>query len=161
LIERLVEDKHLIVLLNNTGGTKLDEMSQNIRKILYSEPHKEPQRPISQLLYKTILERGVGSAVNQYWELKANQPEVYDFGEFELEFVGRHLLKIKKNMEAIEILKLNVESHPKIPMVFDSLGDAYRASGKKELAIKNYTKALELDPNNRNLAEKIRNLTNR
>src|SRR4051794_9055442 len=89
--ERLVEDKHLIVLLNNTGGTKLGEMSQKIRKILYSEPHKEPQRPISQLLYKTILEGGVGAALNQYRELKANQPEVYDFGEFELEFVGRHL----------------------------------------------------------------------
>jgi CubicO group peptidase (beta-lactamase class C family) len=161
LIERLLEDKHLIVLLNNTGGTKLGEMSQNIRKILYSEPHKEPQRPISQTLYKTILERDVESAVRQYRELKANQPEVYDFGEFELEFVGRHLLKIKKNMEAIEILKLNVEAHPKIPMVYDSLGDAYRETGNKELAIKHYAKALELDPNNRNLVGKMKNLIDR
>jgi tetratricopeptide (TPR) repeat protein len=46
-------------------------------------------------------------------------------------------------------------------MVYDSLGDAYRETGNKELAIKHYAKALELDPNNRNLVGKMKNLIDR
>lgn len=36
---RLVGDKNLIVLLNNTGGTRLDEMAKNIAAILYDKPY--------------------------------------------------------------------------------------------------------------------------
>jgi len=44
------------------------------------------------------------------------------------------------------IFKLNVMLHPGSANVYDSLADAYLKSGNKELAIKNYQKALELDP---------------
>lgn len=43
LIERIPEDKHLIVLLNNTGGTRLDEMAQAIKKVLYGEAAAMPK----------------------------------------------------------------------------------------------------------------------
>jgi hypothetical protein len=36
---RLISDKSLIVLFNNTGGTKLGEMAQNIAAILYDKPY--------------------------------------------------------------------------------------------------------------------------
>ena len=40
---RLVDDRHLIVLLNNTGGTKLGEMSRSITGILYGKNYDLPK----------------------------------------------------------------------------------------------------------------------
>ena len=47
IITRLPESRNLIVLLNNTGGTKLGEMSQKIAGILFGKPYTAPKRDIS------------------------------------------------------------------------------------------------------------------
>ena len=39
LISRMLEEKHLIVLFNNTGGARLEEIGRNIRGILYDKPY--------------------------------------------------------------------------------------------------------------------------
>ncbi len=59
---------------------------------------------------------------------------------------------------AIEIFKLNVESHPESSNVYDSLGEAYMLNGQKDLAIKNYKKSLELNPKNANAVEMLKRL---
>jgi CubicO group peptidase (beta-lactamase class C family) len=53
-----------------------------------------------------------------------------------------------KHPEAIEIFKLNVQLYPDSWSVYDSLGEAYANTGQKDLAIKNYQKSLELNPQN-------------
>lgn len=58
----------------------------------------------------------------------------------------------KKVAEAIEVFKVNVENHPDSANVHDSLGEAYEAAGKLDLARAGYEKAIELgtgknDPN--------------
>jgi cytochrome c-type biogenesis protein CcmH/NrfG len=45
---------------------------------------------------------------------------------------------------------LNVEAFPQSSNVYDSLGEAYMANGDKELAIRNYEKSIELNPQNTN-----------
>jgi len=46
LITRMVDDQHLVVLLNNTGGgTKLNDVTTVIRNILYDMPFKLPENP--------------------------------------------------------------------------------------------------------------------
>ena len=57
---------------------------------------------------------------------------------------------MNKIREAIEIFKLNVEEYPEAFNPYDSLGEAYMVNGNKELAVKNFTKALEIDPENLN-----------
>ena len=42
--------------------------------------------------------------------------------------------------------------------MYDSLGEAYAAAGKKELAIENYEKSLHLDPKNDNAKERLKKL---
>ena len=44
------DSKNLIVLLNNTGGTKLGEMSEKIFGILFGKPYKAPIRDIAETL---------------------------------------------------------------------------------------------------------------
>ena len=158
LITRMPDSKNLIVLLNNTGGTKLGEMSQKIAGILFGKPYKPPVRDIAELMYPTVMEKDVQAAITQYRDLKANQKDAYDFGPMQLNGLGYRLLQMKRVRDAIEIFKLNVEMYPQNANVYDSLGEAYLESGDKSLAIQNYKKSLELNPRNENAVEKLKKL---
>jgi len=72
--------------------------------------------------------------------------------------LGYDLLRAKKITEAIEIFKLGVEADPAYFNTWDSLADAYLAHEDKDLAVKNYRKALELNPNDTNAVERLRQL---
>ena len=52
--------------------------------------------------------------------------------------------------DAIEIFKLNVEAYPDASNAYDSLGEAYMIKGDYELAMKNYQKSVDLNPDNTN-----------
>ncbi len=158
LITRLIDDKHLIVLLNNTGGTNLNEMRQGITNILYDKSYELPKKSIAEVLYKTILEKDIETAIKQYRELKDKHADSYNFKENELNTLGYHLLRNKKIKDAIEIFKLNVEVYPEAYNTYDSLGEAYMVNGDKELAIKNYKKSLDLNPNNTNAVNILKKL---
>lgn len=109
-------------------------------------------------LLNIILEKDVNSAIRQYYYLKNNHQDKYDFGENELNNLGYILLETGKITEAIEIFKLNVEVYPESANVYDSLGEAYMKNGDSELAIKNYKKSLELDPGNQNAIKMLKKL---
>ncbi|MCI0487691.1 MAG: serine hydrolase, partial [Blastocatellia bacterium] len=158
IIVRLVDDKHLIVLLNNTGGTRLQDMARAIAGILYDKPYDMPKKSIAETLFKTIEEKGVEAAINQYRDLKANRANDYLFNEGELNVLGYHLLEMKKVKQAIEVFKLNVEVYPRAANTYDSLAEAYMINGDRELAIANYKKSLELNPQNTNAADKLKEL---
>lgn len=147
-IFRIIKDKHLIVVLNNTGITGTNEMCEAITNILYDKPYELPKLSIADTIYQTILESGAESAVKQYHKLKADHQVEYNFKEYELNTLGYQLLGMKKVKEAIEIFKLNVAEYPEAFNPYDSLGEAYMIDGEKELAIKNYAKSLEINPEN-------------
>jgi len=158
LITRLPESKNLIVLLNSTGGTKLQDMSQKIAAILFGKPYKAPLRDIADTIFDTIMEKDVQTAIKQYRDLKATQQDAYDFGEQQLNGVGYRLLQTKRVKDAIEVFKLNVEVFPQGFNAYDSLGEAYMANGDKSLAIQNYKKSLELNPKNTSAVEMLKKL---
>jgi tetratricopeptide (TPR) repeat protein len=60
--------------------------------------------------------------------------------------------------EAIALFKINVEFYPKSSNVYDSLAEAYMTNGDKDLAIENYKKSLELNPQNSNAREMLKKL---
>jgi len=144
---RFVRDKHLIVLLDNTSqGNNQGRMINAIANILYGQQFETPKRSIGETIFSTIEERGVDAGIKQYRDLKAADSKEYDFAEAELNTTGYQLLQSGKIKEAGEIFKLNVEMFPNAPNPHDSLGEYYAAAGQKELAVKNYKRALELDP---------------
>jgi imidazolonepropionase-like amidohydrolase len=117
------------------------------------------RKSIAEAMMKTIQEKDVTAAVAQYRELKAKQPNVYDFSESELNSTGYQLLHLKRSKDAIEVFKLNVEVYPQSSNTYDSLAEAYEDDGQKELAIQNYRKSLELNPDNENGTKKLQELT--
>ncbi len=70
LIGRLVDDKHLIVIFNNNGNARLQEMSRNIGNILYDQEFDYPLKPIADHLLTVIEEEGIKTAVDLYNDLK-------------------------------------------------------------------------------------------
>jgi dienelactone hydrolase len=106
----------------------------------------------------TVRERGVETAISLYYDLKKNKSDVYDFQERELNLLGYDLLGERKIKDAIEIFKLNVVVYPKGFNAYDSLGEAYLANGERDLAIQNYRKSLELNPQNTNATDVLKKI---
>jgi tetratricopeptide (TPR) repeat protein len=68
--------------------------------------------------------------------------------ENDINTLGYQFLFAGKMDEAIEIFKKNVEMNPDSWNVYDSLGEGYMNKGDSELAIKYFSKALEIAPEN-------------
>ncbi len=121
----------------------------------YSEPVT-----LQQVLIKVISEEGIQAGIKKYRELRQRYYGgfTFDFHEQALINLGYAFLGKKENENAIEIFKLNVEMHQESFNGYDSLGEAYMKAGNKELAIVNYKKSLELNPNNKNAETMIEKL---
>jgi CubicO group peptidase (beta-lactamase class C family) len=158
LEQRLVRDHVLIVLLNNTPGASLDELAKGIRSILYDREPTALKRSIKWALGSTLAARGVDDAIAQYAELKRTEPNGYNFSESELNRLGYLLLEKNRAKDAIALLKFNAEQYPKSGNVYDSLAEAYERDGQKPLAIANYRKSLENDPDNQHGKDRLKEL---
>ena len=102
----------------------------------------------------------IKEAVEIYRKVKKLSPNRRTITEVSLNNLGYELLNKKKYDAAIAIFKLNVEFYPNAFNTYDSLGEAYMVTGQDKLAIKNYNKSIELNPNNENgkrMLEKINN----
>ncbi len=117
------------------------------------ESYKSPARS----LFKEILARGANEPLRDYRERKKAGKASLD--ENQMNRLGYNLMAAQRVKEAIEVFKLNVEDYPQSANVYDSLGEAYMKNGDKELAIKNYQRAVELNPQNTGAAEAIKKLS--
>lgn len=76
----------------------------------------------------------------------------------ELNTLG-YVLKAKGlKKEALLVFRLNTLMYPGVANTYDSLGEAYKDDMQPEMAAKNYTKVLELKPNDQNALEKLKEL---
>ena len=66
--------------------------------------------------------------------------------EAELNNYGYQLLGQGENDKAIQIFTMNTERHPKSANTWDSLGEAFAIKGDSKNAVKNFKKALTLNP---------------
>jgi cytochrome c-type biogenesis protein CcmH/NrfG len=110
-------------------------------------------------LYSEIKKPGAPAAIHAYKEKRKSQPDTYTFAPVELDLLGHQLLQMKEIAAAIQVLRLNMEMHPNAFEVYDSLGEAYMANGDIQLAVYNYKKSLELNPQNKNAQEQLKKLS--
>jgi pimeloyl-ACP methyl ester carboxylesterase len=108
-------------------------------------------------LARTIKEKGAGAAMVQYRGLKEIYPAEF-FRESTLNVLGYQELRAQHVAEAIVLFRLNVEMYPKAFNTYDSLAEAYMMQGDRDLAIANYRKSLELNPQNTNAVEMLKKL---
>lgn len=72
------------------------------------------------------------------------QAHLASANEAQLNAYGYQLLNQKRNSEALAIFIRNTKEHPDSWNVWDSLGEAYAATGDKAKAVTNYRKALAM-----------------
>jgi hypothetical protein len=114
--------------------------------------------PISEPFAATLDSAGIEQAVKQYHALKQDAPQTYNFDEKELNAFGYRLIADQRLDDAVRVFQLNVETYPNSSNTYDSLGEAYMDEHQNDLAIDSYSKALALDPHNKNSAAMLRRL---
>lgn len=147
-LTRVIDDKKLVVLLNNTGGTVLDEIGNSIFNILYDLPYSEPKIPLALHLKEIIESSGIDEAVKEYELITKEKNDQYNSDENEINELGYYLLRNGDIKEALAVFKINVEAYPHSFNVYDSYGEALMKDGQTEKSIENYKKSLELNPRN-------------
>jgi CubicO group peptidase (beta-lactamase class C family) len=88
------------------------------------------------------------NAEKNYFNIKAKNP-TWDF-ENTLNNIGYILMRGSRVDDAVTVFELNVKEHPQSGGAYDSLGEGYFNAKNYPLALKNYKKSLELDPQNTN-----------
>ena len=103
---------------------------------------------------RAVRENGAGPAIDEF------RPALLrgDISEGFINSTGYRLMGQNKFADAIRIFQLNVALYPRSWNVYDSLGEAYMNHGEKELAIQNYEKSLELNPQNEKGAAALQKL---
>ncbi len=109
-------------------------------------------------LKKEMDKHGINAAIKKYYYLKKHEADDYNISEGEINWFGYGLRIMKKIPEAIEIYKLNIKEHPDSRDVYDNLGYCYEKNNQVDLAIKNYQKALDIDPKDKWTLERLNKL---
>ena len=158
-IGRRLADRVTVIMQTNKGNSKRLDINAALQNILAGKPFVLPEQSGAEILYKTIHDSGIQAAMNTYRDLKNTKSADYDLGETELNTLGYQLLYgDKKVKEAIAVFKLNANEHPVSSNAFDSLGEAYRRNGERDLAVSSYLTAVALNPANGHAAAMLRKL---
>jgi CubicO group peptidase (beta-lactamase class C family) len=145
-ITRIPSDKSFIVLLNNTGGAPLNEMTNAIAAILYDKTYNLPKRSVAYSLAERTEKQGMRAGLQYFDRIKDSTG--YYLDENEMNRAGYEFLQSGKVKEATAVFKLNTKAFPKSSNVYDSYGEALMVSGDKTAAIENYKQAVKLNPGN-------------
>lgn len=124
--------------------------------------HHGQARPqtLEEVLAGAVAEDGVEAALARYRELRERYygSSTYDFSERALTSLAERLVGEQKVSEAIAFLELNTELYPDSAMSYFYLGELHGRSGEKAKAIASFEKALELNPQNPVVRQKLERL---
>src|SRR5258705_4859135 len=99
-----------------------------------------------------------GSQGNGSITTKDKIPSTISLTEQQMNTLGYQLLSLKRLKDAIAVFTQNTIDYPTSFNTWDSLGEGYMESGDKVSAIKYYKKSLELNPDNTNAVQKLKEL---
>ena len=99
----------------------------------------------------------LSSALAKIRDLRDGGGDIY-IDESAINNIGYSLIGTGKYGDAIEVLKLNVETFPQSANAYDSYAEALMRNGDTKNAILNYKKSLELNPENQNARDMLKNL---
>lgn len=124
--------------------------------------HRGISRPttLEAELMKTIEKSGVDSAIKQYRGLRERVAinGYFDFTEWRVNELARHLVLGGKIPDAIAILEMNAEFNPRSVTIPFEMGNLYVQQGHKDKAIASFQRVLQLQPNNPQARQRLTEL---
>lgn len=153
------ENVTLIMLSNKSHQTNFDKLNFELSKMIFEKNYtpiipiadNETNQKYSQNLIEIILSQGIEAGKENYKKRASN----INILEYLLNSKGYDFLSQKNYEKSIELFTMNTFAFPKSANAFDSLGEAYMNNGDKIMAIENYEKSLELNPNSGNAKDKL------
>ena len=106
-----------------------------------------PGSALSEMIDAAKSQRTLAEFLPNYRAYKASAKSKYVSTEAAMNSFGYWLLERRRVADATTVFELNVAAYPASANVYDSLGDALEAAGRKEEAVKSFEKALSIDPN--------------
>ena len=146
VIYEILRDKISIIVFANMDEPVAEQLGLGILNIIRDKEPESPTLPAIQNVYKTLNENGVQYVKDNFKKLTSNFHPA-DPKDLILNQVGYTFLFDNQVDKAIAAFQLNVELFPNVANCYDSLGEALLAKGDNEGALKNYKRALELNPN--------------
>ena len=149
--------------LNNTMLASLPSRAEPRVNVDCATCHRGSALPKS--LQTTLLEivekDGVAAAVARYRTLRQNTmvSGKYNFGEWEINELGRRLTEAGNTAAAIGMLEMNGEFYPKSADIDFTLGELHRARGETDKAILRYRAAVEKNPQHQGAKRWLSELT--
>jgi CubicO group peptidase (beta-lactamase class C family) len=144
-IYREIEENNSFIILTNNSSNYLIDAVKQVKNMLHDRDYVIPKMAISDTVAKVVLAQGTKEGIETYKSLKESSSDLYDFRENSLNLLGYQLMQMNKNQEALDILAFNNEQFKESANTFDSLGDAYLATGDTLKAIVNFEKAFAMD----------------
>ncbi|MEP7269693.1 MAG: tetratricopeptide repeat protein [Saprospiraceae bacterium] len=116
------------------------------------------QCPNEEEFAKIVSIKGSVSAIENLKSLQLKYPGNTWLRQKKLNRMGYEYVYKNDVNNAIELFKFNVAAFPDSSAVYASLADGYEIKGNKELAIKNYERALQLNPNDKDAKSNLERL---
>lgn len=118
------------------------------------ERYNSPAR----LMFKEILKSDAETVLSDYLKRRDAGGKDVTLTESQMNRLGYQLLGLKRVKDAIVVFRQNTVDFPQAFNTWDSLAEGLMISGDKESAIKYYQKSLELNPENTNAVQKLKEL---
>jgi len=126
---------------------------------VFANGYKEGKEPYnSENLTEIEQKSGSKGLADEIKKLGTADKGKYFFFENTLNVTAYQLLGLNKMNEALEVFIFITQQFPDSWNAFDSLAEIYMAMGNKQLAIENYEKSLQMNPQNANASEQIKKL---
>jgi tetratricopeptide (TPR) repeat protein len=106
------------------------------------------------MMFKAIINSNAETVLADYRQRRA----ILSLSENEMNRLGYQLLSLKRIKDAIAVFTQNTVDFPRAYNTWDSLAEGYMIDGDKGSAIKYYKKSLELNPDNANAVQKLKEL---
>lgn len=159
--------KHQTVIFFDIARPTANYAAASALKILNGRPVSPPKKKLVRIYGKLLVTKGEKVA-SETLEKLINDKENYELDKDELinlgyEFLGDlntyRLPHTPKYDEAIEVFKQAIKHFPDYWNSYDSYADALARTGKKDLAIENYRKSIELNPANEGGKKRLNELS--
>ncbi len=146
MIRRYLDDGLLVVVLSNTGSTQAGAVAQQIGTVLLGGTGRPPGRPIDDAIEDALMGHGLDSALSLFRAARADSALRVPGGPT-LERMAYEFLRTGRTAEALQLFHLVTAIYPAASNPWDSYGEAWLVAGRRDSAIRDYGRAVELDLN--------------
>lgn len=126
--------------------------------IVESEFREGLKAPTEEEFFTIIREQGLDAAIRVYRAAKQKYPQQNLIRETVIRRIGNEMTYLNDAAAAVDVFKLYVEAFPASSDAYEKLGEGYSLTGNKEMAIRNFKRALELNPKNQNAIEQLKEM---